>query len=120
MSIAARARSLLIRIRRRGSRSTQTPAGRVKSSQGKNEIVSMRANSKGLAWRTRTAITGIAIWLIDVPNRLTVAAVQILMKSGWRQRLARVAPEADIAGRPTCFGGGQIGRAPGGSAGSLV
>src|SRR6476646_8737066 len=88
-SIAARPRSPMTRIRRRGNRSTQTPAGKVKSRKGRNSIVASRPTSPGGAFRITAAMNGMASWLTPVPNSEIVAAVQSFAKFGLRKRLRR-------------------------------
>ena len=76
-----------MRIGRRRSRSTQTPAGRLNRMNGRNSIVVSRPNSNGVTSSVVAAISGSASWVIAVPKTLMVSAVQSLRKSGWRRRL---------------------------------
>ena len=85
-SSAARATSPTTSIGRRGNRSTQTPAGRLTSRNGRNSTVVSAATSNALAWRTSIAASGSASRVNCVPNWLTVWADQSLTKSGCRQR----------------------------------
>src|SRR6188474_1255550 len=82
---AARPKSPTMRIGRRGRRSTQTPAGRVKRMNGRKRTVPRAATSKALAWRTRIATSAKAMSSIVEPNMEIVSADQSLRKSGWRQ-----------------------------------
>src|SRR5918996_4457349 len=84
-SNAARPKSPAIRIGRRGSRSTHTPAGSVKRMKGRNSIVPSAATSKALASSTRMATSGSASCETCVPNWLIVSADQSLRKSRWHQ-----------------------------------
>ena len=56
----ARPKSPMMRIGRRGSRSTHTPAGSVKMMKGRNSTVPRTATSKALASSTRIATSGSA------------------------------------------------------------
>ena len=76
-----------MRIGRRRSRSTQTPAGRLNRMNGRNSIVVSRPNSKGVTSRVVAAMSGRASCVIELPNTEIVSAVQSLRKSGWRRRL---------------------------------
>src|SRR6188474_2451456 len=82
---AARPKSPTMRIGRRGRRSTQTPAGRVKRMNGRKRTVPRAATSNALASRTRIATSAKAMSSIVEPNWLIVSADQSLRKSGWRQ-----------------------------------
>src|SRR5258705_7570909 len=93
----ARPRSPTIRIGRRRSRSTQTPAGRLRKMNGKNSIVPRRANSNGVTRRIVAATRGRARRVTCVPKTLTVSAVQSLRKSRCLRRLGRVAVGEDKA-----------------------
>ena len=93
-SAMARPTSPAMRIGRRRSRSTQTPAGRVNRMNGSISKKPSIAASNGLTLSVMIAIAGIAIMLTWLPNRLIVEAVQSLTKSAWRQR-----PQAGRAGR---------------------
>ena len=83
---AARPKSPTIRIGRRGSRSTHTPAGSVKRMNGRNSTVPSAATSKAVASRTRIATSGIASCPTCEPKTLIVSADHSFRKSGWRQR----------------------------------
>src|SRR5919109_191582 len=76
----------MMRTGRRGSRSTQTPAGSVKMMKGRKRTVPSTATSNALASRMRTATSGNAMSSIVEPKTLIVSADQSLRKSGWRQR----------------------------------
>ncbi len=79
----------MIRIGRRRSRSTHTPAGRLSRMNGRNSIVVSRPNSNALTWSTVAAISGSASWVIAVPKTEIVSAVHSFRKSGWCSRLRR-------------------------------
>src|SRR4051812_39076009 len=101
-SMTARPTSPLTRIRRRGRRSTQTPAGSVKSRNGRNSSVPRSATWIGGTCSTSTAMNGIAIWLTCVPRSEIVAAVHSFAKSALRNRLG-LAALADMPRIvPTC------------------
>src|SRR5207248_9916506 len=70
-----------INTARRGSRSTQTPAGSVKRRKGANSATPRAATSKADASSSRTAMIGSASSEIDEPNWLIVWPVHIFMKS---------------------------------------
>src|SRR4051794_37099476 len=71
---------------RRGQRSTSTPAGRVRRTNGRNSTVPSVATSKALACRVTSATHGMASCEICEPNSLIACPVHSFMKSGWRQR----------------------------------
>src|SRR5687767_7870931 len=85
-SAAARKTSAPTRIGRRGSRSTQTPAGSVKSRKGRNSIVVSRATLNALSRRATIATSGSASRLTCEPNWLTVCEDQSQRKSRCCQR----------------------------------
>src|SRR5262245_24877293 len=74
-----------MRIGRRGSRSTQTPAGSVKSMKGRKRTTPSAATSNAVASRIRSATSGSPSWETCVPNWLIVSADQSLRKAGCRQ-----------------------------------
>ena len=74
----------MTRIGRRRSRSTQTPAGSVKSRNGRNSTVPSRATWNALASSTTMAAIGSASAEIWLPNWLIVWPAQSLRKSGCR------------------------------------
>ena len=69
-------------IGRRRSRSTQTPAGSVKSRNGRNSTVPSKATWNALASSTTMAAIGSANAEIWLPNWLIVWPAQSLRKSG--------------------------------------
>ncbi len=77
-----------MRIGRRRSRSTQTPAGRLSRMNGRNSIVPSSPNSNGVTCRSVAAMSGIARPLTWLPNWLMVSAVHSRTKSGFRSRPA--------------------------------
>src|ERR1700704_5043223 len=83
----ARPRSPKIRIGRRRSRSTHTPAGSPIRMNGRNSIVPRRPIWNALARRSRIAVSGSASSVTCEPSWLTVSADHSLMKSRWRHRL---------------------------------
>src|SRR5262245_49981945 len=94
-----------MRIGRRRSRSTQTPAGRLNNTNGRNASVPNRANSKGLTSRSRTATSGTARCETCVPKWLIVSAHHNLRKSGSRHKerepaaaCGTASPIRDLAG----------------------
>jgi hypothetical protein len=80
-SSAKRPKSPAMRIGRRGRRSTQTPAGSVKSMKGRNRTTPSAATSNAVASSTSSATNGIASWETCVPNWLIVSADHSLRKS---------------------------------------
>ena len=76
--LIARPKSPTTRISRRGKRSTQAPAGRVNSRNGRNSTVPSRATWYAGASSRRTAMNGMATRLTWLPNREIVAAVHSL------------------------------------------
>src|SRR5438093_8947932 len=79
-----------MRIGRRRSLSTHTPAGSVKRMNGSISKKNRSDASNVVAPSVRIAIVGIAIVLTWLPNRLIVAADHSLRKSRWWMRLRRV------------------------------
>src|SRR3954464_1001751 len=80
-SRSPRPTSPTISTARRGSRSTHTPAGKVKSRKGRNSTVPRAATAKAEACRCLIAMIGSASSEIDEPNWLIVWPVHIFMKS---------------------------------------
>src|SRR5204862_909213 len=85
-SAIARPASPTIRIGRRASRSTHTPAGSAKRRNGSCSKIVSAATAKALACRTKIAASGSASRLNCEPNSLIVCPAQSLRKSPWRQR----------------------------------
>ncbi|HEX5172738.1 MAG TPA: hypothetical protein VFV91_01170 [Gaiellaceae bacterium] len=77
----ARALSPTIRICRRRSRSTQTPAGSAKRMNGRKPKTPSSENAKGLACRPTAASQGIASWDTWEPTSLIDWPVQSFRKS---------------------------------------
>src|ERR687895_676862 len=75
-----------IRIGRRGSRSTQTPAGSEMSRNGANSTTKIADTWNGVASRVMIATSGRAKPPICEPNWLIVSADQSFRKSPCRQR----------------------------------
>src|SRR5262249_38125788 len=78
-----------IRMRRRGRRSTHTPANRLSSRNGANSTAESKPICDAEAFSTRAAVSGIASWLISLPKREIVCPVHSLTKSGWRHNPIR-------------------------------
>src|SRR2546428_3281021 len=78
-----------IKIERRLRRSTHTPAGSVKRTNGANSTVPSAATSNVVAFSVRIATVGIAICETCEPNSLIDWPAQSLTKSPCRQRPSR-------------------------------
>src|SRR5579864_195908 len=91
MSVRSTARALspTMRIWRRRSRSTQTPAGSAKRMNGRKPSTPRSENSIGLAWRPTAASHGIASCDTCEPSSLIDWPVQSLTKSGCDHRPPR-------------------------------
>jgi hypothetical protein len=83
---AADTRSAASRVRRRGQRSTQVPAGRPISIQGSQVAAVSRATMPVLARRVDTATSGRATVVIAEPNPLTDSPTQNKPKFRVRSR----------------------------------
>src|SRR5438309_1716293 len=83
----ARPRSATMRIRRRGRRSTQTPANRLNSAVGVVSTAASRPISTGPACSVITAVSGTARSVIWSPKSEMVWPIQNFRKSPSRQRL---------------------------------
>src|ERR1700739_3288671 len=83
---AADTRSAVNRVRRRGQRSTQVPAGRPISIQGSHVAAGSRATMPTLACRVDTATSGRATVVIAEPKPLIDSPAQNKPKSRVRRR----------------------------------
>ena len=98
----------MIRIGRRGRRSTQAPAGSVNRMNGRNSIVPSIANANGSTFRMMAAVRGMASRLICDPKTLIDWAAQSFWKSRLRIRrmtimsLAASKPGAGVRDAGTC------------------
>jgi hypothetical protein len=103
---AADTKSAASRVRRRGQRSTQAPAGRPISSQGSQLAAVSRATTPVLACRVDTATSGRATVVIAEPNPLIDSPAQNKPKfrvrskppAGLRRAPESRAPEAGSSG----------------------